>query len=331
MQRPVKIVFVVMSAVARPATVDQLARALAPHPVLVHHDFSQSPHFRLQAPHARFVPKPKRTGWAVFGFSEGVFHSLRHALDHLDFDYLQLLSPTCLPIKPMRQFEQHVCGPAEAHFDCIDVLRDRDALMSVGYRAFTPEGSLRHRALRRLSRGYFGQAPGRRDEAGVWLRSGRGPGVLPWVAQAAVGAFSHPWIGRHPFDRSLRPYFGSPWLGARRHVVQGLVEQFERPEIRAWFSRLRIADEFLMASLLAPMVQRKGRMNHLIQRYDEAHVGEFAAQDFDTLRDSPAWFARKFPDDALARERLQVLQELAGVTTGPMPGRSAGLRRKAYA
>lgn len=317
MQRRVKIVFVIMSAVARAGTVEQLARALTPHRVLVHHDFSQSPDFALGAPNAQFVPEPRRTGWGVFGFTEGVFHSLRFALDHVDFDYLQLLSPTCLPIKPIRQFERHVAGGAEAHFDCIDLLHDRDALMWVGYRAFTPEGSLRHRVLRRLSVSYFGDSPGRRDEAGIWLRSGRGAGPVPWIARAAVDAFAHPAIGRHPFGPSFRPYYGSPWLGARRHIVQGLVEQFERPEIRHYFSRLRIADEFLMASLLMQLVRHKGPMNHLIQRYNEAHVGEFAPDDFGALSSSPAWFARKFPDDPLAPVRLRVLQQLVRASPPP--------------
>jgi hypothetical protein len=31
---------------------------------------------------------------------------------------------------------------AEAHFDCIDLLSDKDALMSVGYRAFTAQWQL---------------------------------------------------------------------------------------------------------------------------------------------------------------------------------------------
>jgi hypothetical protein len=313
-----KILFVVMSAVAQPGTVQQLVRALAPHTVLVHHDFSQTPDFALAAPNARFVPDPKRTGWGVFGFSDAVFHSMRHALRELEFDYLQLLSPTCLPIKPMAAFEQHVAGPAEAHFDRIDLLQDRDALMSVGYRAFTPEGSLRHRVLRRLSGMWFGDSPGRRDEAGIWLRSGRAASVMPWVARAAVGAFSHPLVGRHPFDASFRPYYGSPWLGARRHVVEGLVKAFDRAGIRDYFSRLRIADEFLMVSLLSTLVQRRGPLNHYIRGYNAAHVSEFQPDDFDVLQAAPAWFARKFPDDPQAPIRIRVLQELANVAAEPL-------------
>ena len=312
------ILFVVMSAVTRPETVEQLARALAPHQVLVHHDFSQTPNFPMSAPNAQFVPEPRRTGWAVWGFTEAVFHSLRHALAHFEFDYLQTLSPTCLPIKTMREFEQHVSGAAQAHFDCIDLLADHDALMSVGYRAFTPEGSLRHRALRRLTRHYFDAATGRRDECGIWLRSGRGRGPVAWVARSALRAFSRSWVGGHPFDETFRPYYGSSWFGARRDIVRALVEQFDRPEIRNHFSRLRIADEFLMASLLMHLVDRKGPMNHLIHRYDEAHVKDFTPDDLEMLRGAPKFFARKFPDDPAAPVRLQVLRDLVDVEPWPV-------------
>jgi hypothetical protein len=306
-----KIVFVVMSAISKPATTEQLARALAPHVVLVHHDFHQSPHFTLEAPNVRFVPNPKRTGWAVFGFTDGIFHSLRYALENLDFDYLQLLSPTCLPIKPLQLFEANVSGQADAHFDCIDLLRDRDALMSVGYRAFTPEKSFRHRVARKLSRAYFGAEHGRRDEAGIWLRSGVAPGVVPWIALASIKALCRPSIGRHIFSDSFRPYCGSTWFGARRQVVGGMVEIFSRPVVRDYFSRLRIPDELLVPSLLMHLGIRKGPMNHFIQAFDQAHTGEIHEEHIDQLRRSSAFFARKFPDDPAATVRLRVLRELA--------------------
>src|SRR3712207_3486837 len=140
-----RILFVVMSAVAAPGTVDQLARSLAPHTVLLHHDFSQQPDFRLEAENVAFVSDPVPTGWGTFGFVEGIFHALDHALRNFDFDYLQLLSPTCLPIKPMEQFEAHVSQPVDAHFGALDLMADEECLMSVGYRAFTPVDTFRHR------------------------------------------------------------------------------------------------------------------------------------------------------------------------------------------
>jgi len=287
--------------------------------VLVHHDFTQTADFPLRARNVRFVPEPRRTGWANFGFVDGIFHSLRHALDHVDFDYLQLLSPTCMPIKPVREFEAHVAGGADAHFDCIDLLRDQDALMSVGYRAFTPEHSIRHRVLRRLSVAYFGDSTGRRDEAGVWLRTGAKPNVLGRVAAASVRALSNPSVGRHPFDEGLRPYYGSTWFGARRHVVAGMVDMFAQPGVRDYFCRLRIADEFLIPTMLMRLARRKGPLNHMMKRYQDAHTGCFGVEDMEALRNSRAFFARKFPDDIDAPVRKRVLRELVGVQPGVQP------------
>jgi hypothetical protein len=308
-----RIVFAVMSAVAPVATVDQLARALAPHTVLVHHDFTQQPDFRPAATNIVFVPDPVRTGWGVFGFVDGIFNTLRHAVAEHDFDYLQLLSPSCLPIKPVPHFEAHVVGPADAHFDCVDLLGDRDALMSVGYRAFTPEGSFMHRVTRRLSTEYFGPEHGRRDEAGIWLRSGGRPGVLPWVGYGLMRALSQPAIGKHVFDESFRPYYGSTWFGARHRVVRSMVDGFDRQGVREYFSRLRIAEEFLVPTLLMQAGGPKGPINHYIQRFDEAHPGTLVEEDVGLLRASPAFFGRKFPSDAHAHVRMRVLSELCHV------------------
>lgn len=308
---PPRIVFVIMSAVACPQTVDQLAQALAPHPVLVHHDFSQSPHFALRSPQVRFVPRPVRTGWGQFGFVEGIFHALEHALAELDFDYLQLLSPSCLPIQPMQAFERHVSGPQEAHFEGLDLRQDLDALLSVGYRAWTAEGSPMHRLMRRLVTVCFDRSPGRRDVAGVWLRTGVGEGLGSQLARLTLQALPHPLLGRHPRGQPLRLYYGSTWFGARRHIVAGLVQGWKAPGLRKHFSRVRLAEEFLIPTLLMQLQPRHGPLNHRIQRFEGAHPGCFGVEHLELLRGSGAYFARKFPDDPDATVRLRVLQELA--------------------
>ena len=313
-----RILFLVMSAVHKATAIDQLARALAPHMVLVHHDFSQTAEFVLSEPNVLFVPDPKRTGWARFGFVDGIFHSLNHALQNLEFDYLQLLSPTCLPIKPIGQFEAHVAGSAEAHFGCVDLLADPDALMSVGYRAFTPEGSFRHRAARWLTRHYFLGTTGRRDEAGIWLRTGFSTGsggrmtMTARIARKVITALSNPLIGRHCFDKNLHPYVGSVWFGAKRHVIGALVAAYARPSVRDYFSRLRIAEEFLIPTLLKDTGALAGPLNHYVNVFDEAHPQWIEEIDFAILRSSPAFFARKFPDDPRAAVRERVLKDLVG-------------------
>lgn len=314
-----KIVFVVMSAVAKAGTVDQLARSLAPHTALVHHDFSQTPDFRLTSPNVVFVPNPKRTGWAVFGFVEAIFHSLQYAVENLEFDYLQILSQTCLPIKSMEQFEAHIQGDVEAHYECVDLFTDRDAFMTVGYRAFTPEHSFRFRVARRLSREYFGESPGRRDLAGVWLRSGfdaDGRGRMSLKARAALAAYKllgNRSIGRHIFDENFHPYYGTDWIGARPHLIQALVEGFARPDIHQFFSRVRIAEEFVVPTLLKQTGAREGPMNHYIQKFDQSRAGLIQDEHFEQLRNSPKFFGRKFPDDPESPIRRRVLEELVGM------------------
>lgn len=324
-----QIVFVVLSAVARPGTVDQLASSLAPHRVLVHHDFSQTPDFRLASPNARFVEHPKRTGWGTFGLTEAMFHSLRFALDQTQFDYLHLLSPTCLPIKPMSEFEAHVARSDEAHFDCIDFLEDHDAFMNLAFRALLPKRSMRHRIMRRVTDVYFAGSPLRRDEAGIWLRSGGGNGPAARIAGWLIGGLRHKWIGRHFPDESFHPYYGSAWFGARRPIVERMVDAFYSPGVREHFSRVHIAEEFLMPTLLKGLGARQAPMNHHVHRYTGAHVGVFDDSHFEMLKASPKFFARKFPDDPESPLRRRVLCELVGACDGalghlPQPLREAG-------
>lgn len=336
-----KIVFVVMSAIHSVQSVAQLARALAPHTVVVHHDFSQTPEFALDEPNVIFVPNPKRTGWAIWGFTEGVFHAIRYAAENLDFDYLQILSPTCLPIKPMKAFEAHVAsGRTDVDFSWIDMTHDEDALMTVAYRGFAGEETWRHRLLRRLMLLYFNGSPLRRDEAGVQLRTGgqlRPDGRLRLIARIArfvTRAMLNPTLGGHVFTPDFPPYYGSTWFGARRPVIEWALQRFEQPDIQSHFPKLCIADEFLIPSLFKCGVRqrgfRDGPMNHCIVTFIEANPAWLTDADFQALQNSPAFFARKFPDDICNPIRGRVLDELVGLSTAQILGDSSLLVQTPY-
>ncbi|MDO4635964.1 MAG: hypothetical protein Q4B13_00250 [Lautropia sp.] len=321
-----KIVFVVMSAIHSADSVAQLARSLAPHTVLVHHDFSQTPDFSVNEPNVRFVPQPKRTGWAIWGFSEGIFHAMRYAYENLEFDYLQILSPTCLPIKPIKAIEEHVASnKTDVDFAWIDMLTDEDALMTAAYRGFAGEESFRHRLLRRMMVLYFNNTAERRDVAGVQLRTGGNldsQGKLRPVARLArfvTRLFVNPTIGGHVFTKSFSPYYGSTWFGARRPVIGWMLERFTQPDIQRHFPKLRIADEYLIPSMLMQAVKQQGLkhgpMNHCIVTFIEANPAWLTDADFDFLKRSHAFFGRKFPDDIRTPIRRRVLTELVGMTS----------------
>jgi hypothetical protein len=313
-----RIVFLIMSAVHPPETVAEQARVLAPHTVLLHHDFAQAPDFEVREPNIVLVPDPRRTGWGVWGFTEGVFHSFQYALEHLEFDYLQLLSPACLPIKPLGALEEHVASNrTDADFSCVDLLDERDGLMTASYRAFAPEHSLRHRMLRRLSRTYYGASSARRDVAGVQLRTDplretRLAKLRASIALNITRAWAHPVVGRHIFDDNLRPCFGSAWFGARRPVIEWMVERFAKPDIQRYFPRVRLPEELVMPTLLRNSPFRSGPYNHCIVTFRDANPKWLGDEDFEILKRSPAFFARKFPVDTATPFRQRVLRELVG-------------------
>lgn len=315
-----RILFLIMSAIHPADTVAQLARALAPHQVLVHHDFAQMPDFALDEPNVVLVPDPKRTGWGVWGFTEGIFHSLEFAIRHLDFDYLQVLSPTCLPIKPLRALEAHVmANRTDADFSFVDLLEERDGLMTVSYRAFAPERTLRYRMLRRLSGSYYGSSGARRDVAGVQLRTAplrhtRLQKLRADIALRITQAWSNPLVGRHIFGDSLRPCFGSAWFGARRPVIEWMVARFAQPDIQRYFPRVRLPEELVIPTLLRNSGFRQGPYNHCIVTFRDANPKWIDEGDLEILRRSPAFFARKFPVDSTAGIRLRVLRDLVGLT-----------------
>jgi hypothetical protein len=326
-----KLVFLVMSAVHPVEIVRELCRSLAPQTVLVHHDFAQNPDFPLDEPNVIFVPNPKRTGWGIWAFSQGVFHGMDYAVRNLDFDYLQLLSPTCLPIKPLAAFEAHVAArKTDADFGWLDLYTNDDALMSVAYRMFAPANSLRHRVLRRLFLVYFGSSKERLDVEGVQLRTHpRDRRELSWAARIALKAtqaWVRPSASRHIFDESFRPYFGSAWFGAHRHVVEWMLERYGQPDIDRQFSELHIPEELVIPTLLKNSGFKGGPYNHCIITFVGANPKWLEDEDFEALRTSPAFFARKFPVELTSPIRRRVLKELVGIDEVLLAGagRSAG-------
>lgn len=312
---PPRILFAVMSAQQSAATVMQLVDALDPHPVVVHHDFSRRRDFALAHPRASLVPDPRRTGWGTWGFAEAIFHTIRHALAHHDFDYLQLLSPTCLPIRPLDAFARHLAAdPARIHADLMRVDDRDDVLMTFGYRTYAAGGTLRFRLLRRARAWYFGAQP-RLVQACSLSQYERLPGssagsyslrariALALTRQAANGRLS-----AHPFGPGLRPMVGSTWFGAYRSVLEQLVRVARDPDALAFFEALDIVDETLFPTLLANAGVRIGPSNHAVSPFDEqGHPSWIGGDGLDALVATGRHFARKFPDEPDAPVRRRAL------------------------
>jgi hypothetical protein len=324
-RRRARIIFGIVSAQQSSATVGQLAELLQPHPVLVHHDVTQQPGFALDLPNVAFVPEPKRTGWATWGFCEAIFHTLKHALEHHDFDYFQLLSPTCLPIRPLESFERFVAeGAADANIDLLEVERDDDTLMTFGFRTYAPGGTVRFRVLRRVRRWYFGEDAALVQTSSLSLlrraerrRSGwealSGRVGLALTRRAALGQ-----LGEHPFSSGLMAMIGGTFFGARRAVCDDLVRMGGDAHAMDYFRRLALVDETLFSTLLGNGGYTIGPSNHAVNPFmADGHPRWIEPSDLEALIGTGRFFGRKFVDDPQAPIRREVIGRIGARVPTP--------------
>ena len=265
-----RIAFGVFSATQSGASVDQLAEALQPHTVVVHHDFSKRADFSVSAPNIVLVPDPRDTGWGSWGFADSIFHTLDFARRTLEFDFFQTMSPTCLPIRPVQALEERVANDEDdIHADLFAVERDADTLMNYAFRTYVPGSSQRMRVLRRARHWYF-------DSDSDWVQTasqamlvrpqGRPPGLVARASLALTRLASRGWLANHPFGPGFRPILGSVWIGMRPPVVDHLLTMRADPRVDGWFRKLNLVDELLFPSLLANSGFRIGPSNQASRR-----------------------------------------------------------------
>ncbi len=328
-----QLVFGIMSAGYSDAVVRQLVRSLQPAAVVVHHDFERYPGFRLDMPNAYLVPDPLRTGWGNWGFVSGIVRLLEYALDSFEFDYLQLLSPTCLPIRPVESLRRHLAeNPADAHVDLVGLDDDPEALLEFAYRAFLPGGSLRQRVMLRVMALAQGRDPTRETRAGLCIARPSGDGFASrarfraglTLARAARAGL----LGHTPFDASFRPYVSSTWFCANRTACRHVIDKARDPGLVAHYRNGRLIDEIFFASIIGNSGLRVGALNHLINDFDtHGHPRTLKLDDLDRLAASRRFFARKFRDDPAdpARQRALAWAGVAASGEAGEPERATGV------
>jgi hypothetical protein len=321
-----RIVFGLMASHEPPATVAQLVDALAPLRVVLHLDAARASQLKLERPNLSHVAHASATGWGNWGFTRAILRTVRHAAEVHDFDYFQLLSPSCLPIRPIADFRAHIVQErVDIHADLIPVECDNDTFMTFGYRTYLPGSTLRFRLLRRMRGWYFGARPPlvqyhslslhrRMPRPAITPAALGGYAGLALTRLAARGAF-----GAHPFGPALRPRIGSTWFGAHRHACERMLQMSEEEPWSSGFKHLHLVDETLLATLIAQTGLRIGISNHAISRFDgQGHPRVLTLADMPALEAGGRFFARKFalqPEDA-AR---QLALEWVGVAPSQAP------------
>jgi hypothetical protein len=317
MHMPARVVFLLMSAQQPGPTVEQLVDALSPHPVVVHHDFTKKDDFKVDRPNASIVADPKVTAWGAWGFTSAILHTLRHIVDTYEFDYCQILSPTCLPIRPVHEFIAHVSNdPSEAHVDLFDLGEDLDTWMSYMYRAYFPVDRLRYLVARRFGNWYFRGREQRMQRNSLTIRRlpVGPPTAFDRYRRAAAVTLSRLMVSMPypacPYTATFRPAVGSTWFGARRHVLESLLQMANEPGLARFYSPLLLADEHMFQTLLHNSRFRLGPSNHAVNTFNEAHPRTITDDDLPQLMATQRFFARKFSDNVDDPARLRVIASL---------------------
>ncbi len=317
------IVFGILSAAHKPETLQQLVESLGDYPVVIHHDFSQQPEFPIDAPNVTFVADYASSGWAAWGLMESISRTIRFCGEHYDYDYLQFLTPVDLPIKNLAQFESMVAANThDVAVDRLDLSSDELVFMTFAFRAYAAQDSLPYRMLWRIREAYFGD----------YKTVVRGGLSIPTAASTSTGGVKSlkarvclkltrayvALVQRFGNDRMRMPMLaGSAWFGASRKACEYLVEQLNDPGIQARFKPLFCAPEMLVSTVFdqSPFVCAPG--NHLISEFDGARPLWLEPENFDELKQSDRFFARKFPDDPAAPVRRLVLDHISADPSAP--------------
>jgi hypothetical protein len=314
-----KIIFGVLSSKDSAAAIQQFAQAVAPHIVLVHHDYSKYPDFDPQGPNIYRVDHYIHTKWGDWSLVEAALVLMRQAVGRFEFDYFQLVSESCLPIRPISEFEEHL----KIHRPAVMINRlpieSGEALYNFGWRYFSSV-NLYQRIMRRAGAMCLGKNRRFRSLMGVNLR-------ISTVAEDG-------WLGRlnslagrlilrlllcRPFSDFRRRvgspcWVGSQWFGASHEAAVNILGGHEAlPAMSRHYAQCPIPDESYFHTLIGAAVGGRVMGGNHHTSWASAGTGpdQLEIGDLWALRSSNLFFARKLslnPDCAL---RLALLKDTA--------------------
>jgi hypothetical protein len=309
--------FGILSATEPAGSVAQLVHSLGDDdPIIVHHDYSKQPNFVLPHRRAYLIPDFVETGWGSPGLPRAIFHLIRTALERSRFDYFQLLSASCLPLRPVAELKNHLAlhtSPVQA--DLLNLDADERVLMSHGHRVFCRAEKLASRLLNRSRRWYLGDEPITFQQANLGIHDRPDPQAQltawQWLGKQVHLAARVGLLDSHPFHGDIVPFVGSLWFCLRRDVCEYLVGQEQSNPFVPYLMGLKVCDEILFPTLLGNSGFGIAPSNHLVNDFIGSHPRTFDERDLPTLAGSNKFFARKFSTDRTDLPRRRVLTRLA--------------------
>jgi len=305
-----------------------LRSQLPDSPIVVHHDvFHGELSSELFEPIANvhLVTSGKRIVWGDFSQVEVCLWSLAWMREHLEFDWVVLLSGQDYPIKPLVNLADDLTSiAADAVFRATPMSQlpiGRRMLMrrryffqyrnaGAAWWEWLPQGA--RDALRSASRPLLRALNMLQPMIKIYLLPDRMPYRLGWRARET------------PFSRNWPCWHASSWFSLSRGALEYVLDYMDKhPEYVAYYRRTMNADESMLATLVfnSPELRVANRETTYTRWSNllSAHPDIFRSVDLAELAAAEPFFARKF-DIAVDADILDELDEFIGLAA---PGSAA--------
>lgn len=315
------IVFGVLSCRASGAAIGQFADAVFPHTVLVHHDFYQCRYLKLSRKNVTVIQMPQRTAWGDWSLVQATLMLIEHALSMEQCDYFQLVSESCLPVRPMKELEEYLArAKPDVMIDMQPLREDSpEAIMNYAWR-YLPRTPFLARVARRSGKWWIGRSSDSREAyggnlkipssiRGTWLdRTKRA------IGKKIVTSFLRPGVGAFPLGGIQQCWVGSQWFALSRSAAQRVLAVKDKsPELEAHFNRCHIPDESYIHTLVADCAFDNVQPSNHLTFWKAGKFGpdDITESDLSKVTESGKFFARKFSLEADCPIRRDVLSRLS--------------------
>lgn len=316
-----RVIFGILSSNNTADAVQQIVDTIgSEHTIIVHHDFSKQPEFRLTGSNVHIIENYMQTSWGDWSLVEATIRLIEAAQSKGEFDYFQLLSDTCLPIQPIDKFVDYInLMKPDANIDYVSLLDEPILMMNHGYRAFSKKQTIGHRLLRKLNfLCAFGKTEVRmvaglsvlttENKVSLYLKA-----PLFWLQHIALQMAVSGLGFSHPFGQEFKCYAGSQWFGCSSATCRDVLQWIKKnPKVITYFKNMQIPDEFFFQTVILNLrPQNIMSSNHFINTFnrmnDYSGPSFLQADDLNQLSLSDKFFARKFPKESVHPIRLKML------------------------
>ena len=302
---PVRVAFGVLSSKHSVACVEQIADAVFPHPVYVHHDFTKVPNWATNRNNVHVLLDPVQTAWGDWSLVAATLRLMEEAALDTRNTHFQLLSESCMPVRPINEFVCYLEQERPDFMVAMSGLNNIGILRSHGWRYLCVKGIFR-RLFRKLSVTYYPWSH-RQVVSGVNVNVINESEKAPWqrwlvdqLMKMTLLRLESSLGGAHGCTMAV----GSQWLGMSMQGARYILKlRNESPAFMQHFQSAHIPDE----SFFQTIVMTLHRANPDLRLADSNHAlfwfgngtgpDEIGEKVFLDIAASGKFFARKFPLD----------------------------------